>query len=104
MFTKEFWLGDNGALTRCIRTAAQTAIATITVSTFTPWSVGEWINVLILSATSGLVSLLMSIDRREALVTPPPVEEFEVDRKFTFAPLVPQAAPQALPGCGDDLR
>lgn len=104
MFTKAFWLGDNGALTRCIRTAAQTAIATITVSTFTPFSVGEWINVLVLSSVSGLVSLLMSIDRREALVTPPPEFEVAVDRKFTFAPLTPQAAPQAVLGCGDDLR
>ena len=102
MFTKEFWLGDNGALTRCIRTAAQTAIATITVSTFTPWSVGEWINVLVLSSVSGLVSLLMSIDRREALETTPPVELVQIDRKVSF---VPQTVPQAaVPGCGDDLR
>lgn len=94
MFTKAFWLGDNGALARCVRTAAQTAIATITVSTFTPFTVGAWINVLVLSGVAGFVSLLMSIDRREALFTEPPAVE--------YSPEVIRALPEQ--GCGDDLR
>lgn len=98
MFTKEFWLGDNGALTRCIRTAAQTAIATITVSTFTPWSVGAWINVLVLSGVSGLVSLLMSLDRREAINTATPAIEPPAEPAAFFT------SPQLGAGCGDSLR
>lgn len=104
MFTKDFWLGDNGALARSIRTAAQTAIATITVSTFTPWSVGAWVNVLVLSGVSGLVSVLMSLDRREALFTEPP--RALPDRSFEFPALEETSSfefPDAV-GCGSSLR
>lgn len=86
MFTRDFWLGDNGALVKAIRTFAQSAAAMLTVATFTPFSPGAWSNVLIVSATAALVSLLMSLDRREALYTPPPA---------TLAPTPAKAA--ALP-------
>lgn len=72
MFSKAFWLGDNGALTRAARTFSQSALAMITVSTFTPFTVGAWGNVLVVSFTASAVSLLMSLDRREALLSPPP--------------------------------
>lgn len=72
MFSKSFWLGDNGALTRAARTFSQSALAMITVSTFTPFTVGAWGNVLVVSAAAAAVSLLMSLDRREALLSPPP--------------------------------
>lgn len=75
MFTKDFWLGDSGALARAVRTAAQTGISAITISTFTPWSVGAWLNVVVLSGTAAVVSVLMSLDRREALFTYPPGEQ-----------------------------
>lgn len=85
MFTRDFWLGDNGALVKAIRTFAQSAAAMLTVATFTPFSPGAWSNVIIVSATAALVSLLMSLDRREALYTPPP------------AALAPAPARTALP-------
>ena len=72
MFTKQFWLGDNGALVRAVRTFAQTAAAMLTVSTFSPFEIGQWSNTLVVSATAAAVSLLMSLDRREALSTTPP--------------------------------
>lgn len=86
MFTREFWLGDNGALVRCIRTVAQTAAAMLTVSTFSPFSAGSWWNVFVVSGTAGLVSLLMSLDRREALLAPSPKEKTAIEPFF---------------GCGD---
>ena len=74
MFTKQFWFGDNGAAVRAARTFGQSALAMITVATFSPFSVGEWGNVLVVSGTAAVVSLLMSLDRREALMSPPPKE------------------------------
>lgn len=110
MFTKEFWLGDNGALVRAVRTFAQTAAAMLTVSTFSPFEVGQWSNVLVVSATAAAVSLLMSLDRREALITPPPF----VVAATTAAPEVlsdpadadyqPAARFASAGGCGGDLR
>lgn len=84
VFTKLFWLGDDGALTRSIRTMAQTAVSAITVSTFTPFEFGAWWDVLVLSGMSGLVSVLMSLDRRKDTGEVPPVSSF--------------------PGCGESLR
>ena len=74
MFTKEFWLGDNGAGVRAVRTLAQTALAMITVATFSPFEVGQWRNVAVVSVTAAVISLLQSLDRREALMTPAPTE------------------------------
>lgn len=73
MFTREFWLGDNGALVRSIRTWAQTAAALIAASTFSPFDLGHWWDVLIVAGTSGVLSILMSLDRRESLLAPSPV-------------------------------
>lgn len=88
MFTKLFWLGDDGALTRSIRTMAQTAVSAITVSTFTPFEFGAWWDVLVLSGMSGLVSVLMSLDRR----------------KDAPAENVRAVDPSSYPGCGESLR
>lgn len=71
-FRREFWLGDNGALVRAIRTWAQTAAAMIAAAAFSPFDIGQWRNVAIVSITSAVMSLLMSLDRRESLLTPPP--------------------------------
>lgn len=74
MFSREFWLGDNGALVRAIRTWAQTAAAMIAAAAFSPFDLGQWRNVAVVASTSALLSLLMSLDRRESLLaTPPPV-------------------------------
>lgn len=71
MFTSEFWFGDNGALVRAVRTWAQTAVATIGVGTTNLFS-ADIKNVLALATSAAIVSLLMSLDRREALYTEPP--------------------------------
>ena len=91
MFTHDFWLGDNGALVRAVRTFAQTAIATIGVGTTNLFS-ADIKNVVALAGSAAIVSLLMSLDRREALFTPPPAGQ-----------PVPQSL-QADYGCGTDLR
>ncbi len=69
MFSRDFWLGDNGALIRAIRTAAQTAIATIGVGQFNLFT-ADVANIAALSISAAVLSLLMSLDRREALLTP----------------------------------
>lgn len=71
MFTSTFWLGDGGALVRAIRTFAQTAAALIAASAFSPFDVGAWGNVAVVAGTSALLSLLMSLDRRESLMADP---------------------------------
>ena len=103
MFTREFWLGENGALVRSIRTAAQTAIATIGVGQTNLFS-ADIKNIAALSVSAAILSLLMSLDRREALLTPPP------DAGPDAVPAVdpsedhqPVYAPFAA-GCGGDLR
>ena len=73
MFSREFWLGDNGALLRAIRTWAQTAAAMIAAASFSAFDVGQWRNVAVVASTSALLSLLMSLDRRESLLADPPV-------------------------------
>lgn len=97
MFSKDFWLGDNGALVRGIRTFAQTATAMLTVATFTPFSVGAWVNVLVVSGTAAVVSILMSLDRREALLTVPNSPAY-------LAAPSPVQSVEAAPGCGESLR
>lgn len=72
MFTSTFWLGDGGALVRAIRTFAQTAAALIAASAFSPFDAGAWGNVAVVAGTSALLSLLMSLDRRESLMADPP--------------------------------
>lgn len=92
MLSREFWLGENGAFVRSIRTAAQTAIAVIGVGTTNLFS-ADITNILALSGSAAILSLLMSLDRREALLTQPPGSE----------PQQPVYSPFAA-GCGDDLR
>lgn len=96
MFTKEFWLGDNGAMVRAVRTFGQTAVAMITVASFSPFDIGQWRNAAIVSATAALVSLLMSLDRREALLAPSPVE-------LAGAPEPARALAVQAYGCGDSI-
>lgn len=71
MFTRDYWLGDNGALVRAVRTWAQTAVATIGVGQ-TNLFTADIKNVLALATSAAVISLLMSLDRREALYTAPP--------------------------------
>ena len=98
MFTKEFWLGENGAFVRSVRTAAQTAIATIGVGQTNLFS-ADIKNIAALSVSAAILSLLMSLDRREALLTPVP----EVVPDPSSAEYQPVYAPFAA-GCGGDLR
>ena len=62
MLTRSFWLGESGAIVRAIRTAAQTAIAAIGVGTTNLFS-ADIANVLALSGSAAILSLLMSLDR-----------------------------------------
>ena len=71
MFSKAFWLGDNGALVRAARTFSQTALASLGVGQTNLFS-ADLKNVLALSFSAMALSLLMSLDRREALMTYPP--------------------------------
>lgn len=106
MFSREFWLGDNGAAVRAVRTAAQTALAMVTVATFSPFDLGQWRNVAIVSVTAAVISLLQSLDRREALLSPSPIqpappalpERFDDPAAADFQPLYEST------GCGGDLR
>lgn len=99
MFTREFWLGDSGAVTRAVRTFAQTAAAMIGVATFSPLEVGQWQQVAATSGTAALLSLLMSLDRREAFLTAPPAAAKGEALDYSQW----QAAPPVY-GCGDSLR
>ena len=89
MFTKAFWLGDNGALVRAIRTWAQTALATLGLGTVNLFTV-DLKNVLAVATSAAILSLLMSLDRRESLLAPPPVE-----KKCSTDP----ASADYVPGC-----
>lgn len=102
MFTKEFWLGDNGALVRSVRTAAQTAIATIGVGQTNLFS-ADVKNIAALSVSAAILSLLMSLDRREALLSPVPNPVPETPADPSAADYQPVYAPFAA-GCGGDLR
>ena len=82
MFSREFWLGDNGALVRAIRTWAQTAAAMIAAASFSAFDLGQWRNVAVVASTSALLSLLMSLDRRESLLATPPVPAASARRRF----------------------
>lgn len=101
MFTREFWLGDSGAVTRSIRTFAQTAAAMIGVATFSPVEVGQWHQVVVTSGTAALLSLLMSMDRREAFLTEPPTPPAPAAEVLDYSQW--QATPPVY-GCGDSLR
>lgn len=104
MFTRDFWLGDSGALVRAVRTFAQTSAAMLTVSTFSPFEVGQWSNVLVVSATAAVVSLLMSLDRREALNTAPPALVAAATVSTTTTTPGVYVTEVESTGCGGDMR
>lgn len=93
MFTREFWLGDSGALVRSVRTAAQTALAALGVGQTNLFS-ADWKNVAALASSSAILSLLMSLDRRESLLAPSPIKD-------SVQPAVEQ---HPAYGCNDSLR
>lgn len=62
MFTKQFWIGDSGVLVRAVRTWAQTAVATVGVGTTNLFS-ADLKNVLAVSTSAAIISILMSLDR-----------------------------------------
>lgn len=86
MLTRQFWLGETGAIVRAIRTAAQTAIATIGIGQ-TNLMHADLKNVLALSCSSAVLSVLMSLDRN----TEQAVEIIEV------SPATYQAAAEPIP-------
>lgn len=104
MFTREFWLGDSGALVRAVRTFGQTAVAMITVASFSPFDIGQWRNAAIVSATAALVSLLMSLDRRESLLAPSPTQPAQLAPAVYVADTVADSYAPPAYGCGDTLR
>lgn len=69
MLTKQFWFSDTGVLVRALRTFAQTAIAAIGVGTTNIFS-ADLQNVLALSGTAAILSVLMSMDRSSGAVAP----------------------------------
>lgn len=96
MLTKQFWLGESGALVRAVRTAAQTAIATVGVGT-TNLFTADIENVAALSLSAAILSLLMSLDRSSEAknVTPPVNTETIVTTVYE---------PTHGHGAGEDLR
>lgn len=129
MLTRAFWLGDRGVLVRAIRTAAQTAIAAIGVGTTNLFS-ADLKNVLALSASAAVLSILMSLDRSTetetavnivyepqpaAIPTPAPVAEVAdqaaptepqpaTNLRGAFGFLAPTDGDGAGHGCGESLR
>jgi hypothetical protein len=87
---------------RAIRTAAQTAIATIGVGQTNLFS-ADIKNIAALSFSAMALSLLMSLDRREALLTPVPVQDVVPPSDPSSADYQPVYAPFTA-GCGGDLR
>lgn len=91
MLTKDFWLGESGAIVRACRTAAQTAIAAIGVGQTNLFS-ADLKNIAALSISAAVLSLLMSIDRNGEAVA--------ARAAATAAPEVPAYGH----GYGEDLR
>lgn len=99
MYTANFW---KQALHRAVRTFAQTAIAAVGVGTTNLLTV-DFQNVLALSVSAAVLSLLMSIDRTsettgELVALEPPVEPL----KFKSPAVVVE--PEPFHGCGESLR
>lgn len=105
MLTRQFWLGENGAIVRSIRTAAQTAIAAIGVGQTNLFS-ADIQNVAALSVSAAVLSILMSLDRNtpsNAAVVAAPAEPIAVSAPTTEVTAIdPIAAAKA--GCGEVLR
>lgn len=96
MFNKQFWLGETGVIARAVRTWAQTAIAVIGVGTTNLFS-ADIKNVLALATSAAILSVLMSLDRREALLADPPGKT-----EVVFDPVEPAAFVPV--GCGTGMR
>lgn len=96
MLTKQFWLGESGVLVRALRTFAQTAIATIGVGTTNLFS-ADIQNVLALSGTAAILSVLMSMDRGNVAL---PVNNGAAVK----TPGVYVTEQEPVLGCGDSLR
>lgn len=103
MLSREFWFSESGVIVRAIRTAAQTAIAAIGVGT-TNLFTADLQNVLALSASAAILSVLMSIDRSTTpngtLNEPQPATDTSA-ADYQPAVSVSYLAPT---GCGGDLR
>jgi hypothetical protein len=95
MLTKQFWFSDSGVLVRALRTFAQTAIATIGVGTTNLFS-ADLQNVLALSGTAAILSVLMSMDR-SGVVTP-------VQNVTAVKTPGVYVTEEPVLGCGDSLR
>lgn len=100
MFTREFWLGDNGALVRAVRTFAQTFLAAVGLGTATNLFTANITSVLAVSGSAAILSLLMSLDRRESLLSPPPMTR-TVDGDPASATYEPA---RFVGGCGGEMR
>lgn len=92
MLTRQFWLGESGAIVRAVRTAAQTAIAAIGVGQTNLFS-ADLKNIAALSVSAAVLSLLMSLDRNGEAAK----------AAATVAP-APAPAPYYGHGLGEDLR
>jgi hypothetical protein len=64
LFSRDFW---NMAFERMVKTVAQTAVATITASSFIPTMGEAWQNVAITSGLAGLISVLTSLSSYDAV-------------------------------------
>ena len=64
LFSRDFW---SLAFERMVKTIAQTAVATITASTFIPTVGDAWITVGITSGLAGLISVLTSLTTYDAV-------------------------------------
>ena len=74
LFSKDFW---SMAFERMVKTIAQTAVASITVTSFIPTEVDAWQTVLVTSGMAGLISVLTSLTSYDAVqkVISAPIEE-----------------------------
>lgn len=64
LFSRDFW---SMAFERMVKTIAQTAVATITASTFIPTVGDAWITVGTTSGLAGLISVLTSMSSYDAV-------------------------------------
>lgn len=64
LFSRDFW---SQAFERMVKTIAQTAVATITASTFIPTVGDAWVTVGMTSGLAGLISVLTSLTSYDAV-------------------------------------
>lgn len=64
LFTKDFW---NMAFERAVKTIAQATVSAITVSSFYPGDVDQWLQVAGIAGMSGLISVLTSLSSYDAV-------------------------------------